>query len=241
MPDFDQLFYNDGNKIAERFVSDDFNLSTLNKLCIEAYASIDELIVLFQNQCKSQNQIVSCIKGCAYCCYQCVHILPHELFYLFFYLKSNFSKKVINEIQFNTKEKYNSIRNMKAEEYIYFKYPCPFLKDNVCIIYNARPLACRTFLSSSINSCEKELHNPKDLNNYPALYDFPLKAGRMLNKGIFDAFANHSFSQVEIRLGLGLNVMFENENIFNDWLSKKDVFKDFRLNEEDKKYLERFE
>ena len=44
-------------------------------------------------------------------------------------------------------------------------------------------MACRIYLSKSVKSCEMDLKNPEDDTIFPALFDMPLRAGRMLNEG----------------------------------------------------------
>ena len=41
----------------------------------------------------------------------------------------------------------------------YIKYPCPFYKDNECIIYNDRPLACRVYPLSVLKNKGIFIHN----------------------------------------------------------------------------------
>lgn len=49
--------------------------------------------------------------------------------------------------------------------------------------YEARPMACRIYMSMSVDSCKTFYKKPDDETNYPALLEFPLQAGRMMNEG----------------------------------------------------------
>lgn len=69
------------------------------------------------------------------------------------------------------------------EDQLKIRVACPFLKDGSCKVYEARPMGCRIYLSSSARSCKQEFDQPGNQKSIPELYEFPLIAGRMLNEG----------------------------------------------------------
>ncbi|MDR0306457.1 MAG: YkgJ family cysteine cluster protein [Chitinispirillales bacterium] len=91
---------------------------------------------------KSYSQEIACRKGCDICCeLQSVNQLEAYIIRLYLQKKDSFFIK-------NQDTEYNS--------------KCPFLREQVCLIYEARPLICRThglvlrsneFVNSHASSC----------------------------------------------------------------------------------------
>ena len=51
-------------------------------------------------------------------------------------------------------------------------------------------MACRIYLSTDVKTCHEFYKNPDNIENYPALLDFPMKAGKMMNEGFKAALKN---------------------------------------------------
>lgn len=89
------------------------------------------------NILNEQAPFIKCKKGCAYCCKEGEYPLS-ELEYinlmLFYTTLSSDKKGIIDE----------QIENLLKQNRQKF-YACPFLIDNICSVYDARPLICRTF------------------------------------------------------------------------------------------------
>jgi Fe-S-cluster containining protein len=80
-------------------------------------------------------------------------------------------------------KKHRATAVMSPEEKLLHREPCPLLADGVCSAYEARPVACRIYLSMDVGSCRDEFTNPADRSVFPKLFRLPLHAGRKLNEG----------------------------------------------------------
>ena len=239
LSDFQQAFFNDGYNMAKVFLKDGLSLDSLMELTKTLYNYMDEVTSLFIDHCNRQERRVDCRKGCSICCHQCIMLLPHEAFYLHQYINTQLSQRGLNEIIAQALCKAELTKNMEVEQYVHFKHPCPLLVNDACIAYEARPIACRIYLSSKFESCNDEYLDPKNFSVFPALYDFPLRTGRMINEGIYQALLHKSYSMAELKLENAIVMMFENNNLTNDWLDKKPIFEQFKHNELESKYLEK--
>jgi len=203
-PEYDRIFYKDGYRLGEQTAHE---LPCEEKLleAVEAmYRSVDEFIESFLSMGQRQGVTVDCRKGCSWCCHQPVFANSYELKYLAAYIKNHFSSKEQEKIYLLASAKNDTAGELTEKEILNYKHPCPMLKDGACTAYPARPLACRIYLSMKVDSCYQFYKHPNHTDSYPALLDFPLRAGRMMNEGFFAALKENGIFSKELRLEEGL-------------------------------------
>ena len=93
---------------------------------------------------------------------------------------------------------------MSRDERLKHKEPCPLLEKGACIAYEARPVACRIYLSMNVQSCEYEFNDPYEISRFPLLFELPLKAGRKLNEGFSARLNENDIDTTEYPLEEGL-------------------------------------
>ncbi len=98
---------------------------------------------------------------------------------------------------------------------------CPFLEAGCCKVYKARPMACRIYLSASVASCKKEHDQPSDTRNFPGLFDFPLRAGRMINEGFVAWLKQNGLQVSELPLEQGYSSMNTLGQTTREWLKAR--------------------
>lgn len=225
----DETFFNDGYNICDLFLSNGFSKKNLFEAQKQLYKNIDELIHSFLTRTKSEGNPSDCKMGCSLCCHQTVLAAPSELFFLADFVKSKFTDEALKLIVERAENKKSKTSKLKIDTLLNFKQPCPLLHPagGYCRVYQARPLACRIYLSSSVKSCEDDLNNPDNDTIFPQLFDMPLRAGRMMNEGF----------QARIRKGREDHLQsFENtieEGLLNalpveamsDWINGEKVFR----------------
>lgn len=196
----EKAFYSDGYQIGMKAVEPNLTQDSLYSSISEMYAATDELLVSFTGLANQQNQAIQCKKGCEYCCYQPVYALDYEMQFLNTFIKEKFTKKEQTEIQTRANNNRQKLSNLQESEILNSKQPCPLLKNGACIAYDARPMACRIYLSSNVNSCIKFFNEPKDKSSFPALLEFPLRSGRMMNEGFKSALKTRGVVAKEFRI-----------------------------------------
>ncbi len=205
--DFEKAFYNDGFQMAMEAVQNGLSAKSLHASISKMYTAIDELIVSVSTMAKQQNQTIDCKKGCDFCCYQPVFALDYELDYLNAFVQQNFSEHDQNKIKTQANNNRQKLAKLSDAEILNSKQACPILKDGACSAYAARPMACRIYLSTNVESCRIFYHDPKNTTCYPALLDFPMRAGRMMNEGFKSALKISGINVEEFRI---------DENILDD-------------------------
>ena len=238
--EIDRVFFTDGVKMASEYLKSGITTENLLTLSDSIYESMDQLIETFIQKCLKEKKTVDCKQGCYLCCCQAVLILPYEILYLYRYLKENVEKKVLTAILRRAKEKNEITSKMKAREFLHYKAPCPLLENGSCLAYEARPLACRTYISSRVDSCIEEYHNPHNVNIFPDLYDFTIRAGRMINEGISNYLIENNIPATEWQIESSLLTAFEDKKAFDKWLSGENIFQKRNYTMEELVYIDNF-
>jgi Fe-S-cluster containining protein len=117
---------------------------------------------------------------------------------------ANMDAEQMEKVRKKAVEKHRSTSGMSPEERLLHKEPCPLLADGVCSAYEARPVACRIYLSMDVGSCEDEFSNPADTTAFPKLFSLPLQAGRKLNEGFAAGLRESGYETAEYTMEKGL-------------------------------------
>jgi Fe-S-cluster containining protein len=206
----DRIFYSDGYKLAQSAIEVGLSNETLFSVIESLYAAIDGLNDSIIALAERQNMSVACFKGCHWCCHQAVFANSYDLHFLSERIKRDFNPKDIVDIIAKTDAKYLITSELSDEEILKYKAPCPLLKNGACSVYSARPMACRIYLSTKLETCLEFYNHPENESNFPALIDFPLRAGKMMNEGFRAALKEFSIETVEFRMEEGLRITLKN-------------------------------
>lgn len=204
LTEHEQLFYTEGFKLGSEaawVIADE--QAYLDRIT-SMYAQIDGLIESILNMARSQQVPVDCRKGCSFCCYQAVFANSYELHYLSKFLKKTFPHQQVEAVRLKAIEKNEKVSVMSNDRQLNYKSPCPLLADGACSAYAARPMACRIYLSMSLNSCREFFEHPENESSFAQLLEFPLMAGRMMNEGFAAALHEKGIDIAEFRMEEGL-------------------------------------
>lgn len=207
----DQVFYSDGYKLAQSAIDEGLTNDTLFMAIESLYTNIDVLNDSIVALAESQKIPVACHKGCQWCCHQAVYANSYELHFLSEKIKVRYSPEDILKLQERTETKFAVSSKMSEEEVAKYKSPCPLLENGACSVYEARPMACRIYLSTKLETCLEFYRHPENELNYPALIEFPLHAGRMMNEGFMAALKEYGIDTAEFRLEAGLRIVLKND------------------------------
>ena len=202
--DTDRTFYSDGFKLGLSMVENGMTKETLFQATRSMYNAIDDLINSLLSYAKRQGVNIDCKKGCEWCCHQAIFAISHEVHFLTDYMADYFSGDQIKTVLQKAKDKNDQVKKLGTEDILNVKSPCPLLNDGKCSVYEARPMACRIYLSQNLSSCIEFYKHPENKNKFPALLDFPLRAGRMMNEGFKAALKSQNLNSTEFRIEQGM-------------------------------------
>lgn len=207
--EIDKVFFNDGYRLAKDILGNDPDRDRIILLVGNLYDVIDKLLYSFTSRLQKEKHSLACKRGCSWCCTQPVFTDEWETNYLKHFMKKRFTGDRLTEIKDKTKKKNMEVSALSPAEQLKTRIPCPLLFENICSVYPARPMACRIYLSSDVDSCIEEFRNPGNNTNYAKLFDFPLHAGRKMNEGIAAWYTEIGYQVGELRLEEGLNGIWE--------------------------------
>jgi len=207
----DRIFYSDGYKLAQSSIEKGFSNESLFSAIRSLYAAIDSLNDSILAFSEKKNIKIACHKGCEWCCHQAVFANSYEVHFLSEFIRQTSKKKEVDDILKLAEIKRGITSAMNEKEILKYKSPCPLLKDGACSMYQARPMACRIYLSQKLETCLEYYNHPDNESNYPALLEFPLRSGRMMNEGFRAALKEIGIETAEFKLEDGLSIVLRNE------------------------------
>ena len=163
----------------------------------------------------AQKPFIKCQKGCAYCCKEGEYPIS-ELEYINLML---FFNGLADDIKIQVEDK---IKNLLKQERSKL-YECPFLVDNVCTVYPARAIICRTFGLISYDDKDKK-RIPFCVNmdlNYSEVFD---KDKQMIISNAADGTEPVAFNidrhfLRSKRVEKQFNIFFGDDKALIDWLA----------------------
>lgn len=238
--DIGNIFYQDGLNLAREYLAGGVTDTKLVRLMSAAYEAVDELIISFRNRCVREGLKIDCRKACAWCCHQAVLVSTQEVLLISRHLSGEMAVEQKQLVYRKAREKEAITGAMSVREFLQTLHPCPFLMDHSCLIYPVRPMACRCYLSSDVNSCLAQYRQPGNKKIMAALYDFPLRAGRSINEGIRAVLMQNRIITSEWLMEVIINKTFAREGIFDEWLSGEDPFAIRALSADENDYLREY-
>lgn len=216
--EIDRLFYKDGYRIAHQYLGSEINSQALTAGIDKLYLEVDDLLEAFLNRSASDGKASECKKGCNWCCHQTVYAVTHEFLYISAYVQNTLTAGNQTKILKKARDKVMQTLNKSMKEQSQLKIPCPFLEAGTCSIYQARPMACRIYLSSSVRACKREYDEPSNEHVFPDLFEFPLRAGRMLNEGFVAYLKQHGFQVSELPMAQGYSSLLTLGQSMEGWI-----------------------
>lgn len=238
LPETEGIFFREGYLKSYDILGDKPDIGGIKELCRILYNAMDGLISSFTGRVIKEGKAMDCKKGCSICCHQTVLVLPHEMMNLASHVSHDPS--LMSTARGRAIERDRATSAMTAQDFIHYKHPCMFLsEDGACKVYMHRPLACRTYLSSSVRSCHAEYREPRNPEIYPSLFAFPLLAGHMLNEGITAALEDMGIANTQWLFEASFLTALE-PGTTDRWIAGEDVFRKRMLDPREEVYLDEF-
>lgn len=161
----------------------------------------------------------ACSKGCSWCCSHKVGVTVPELIAIVDHLEASPERLAVarkraaelaqNPLIFSDSEKPRA------------RIACALLNDDgSCAVYEVRPLPCRSWLSTDVESCKKHLDETVE----PKLVLGAARSGRFIQLGLVKVMDDIQRSPYLVELTAGLDIALNVPGAIESWLAGEPVF-----------------
>ncbi len=165
----------------------------------------------------------ACSAGCYYCCVVQVQVLPIEALHLANHLKTNRSKEEIEALTSNLTDFGAKVRGLTPNQQSALKMSCPFLVDDMCSVYEARPVACRSANSTDAKKCQAALEPEVSLSTVET-YLHQSKICRQASKALATALGDCGLNSAVLELTSAVGTALGHEDAVGAWRRGEPVF-----------------
>lgn len=165
----------------------------------------------------------ACDAGCAFCCHLGVELSIPELLVIFCELTSRGTPEELSALQKKILEITQKGNTLDKGFWRTTQTPCPFLDHhNQCLIYIFRPFSCRAYHSVDLELCRQGFENRCQVQ----IPCFPMyRAATGMFASVFvKVLADRGFASYPVSLVKGLDMLFKDRSLVDQWLLKKDLF-----------------
>lgn len=100
----------------------------------------------------------ACERGCAWCCHQLIVMTHHDDGRTILKsAKKSMSDEEFRRFETTVREQAEQISALPYEEAETKQWTCPLLVDDRCVVYDVRPVACRSVFSPNADCCKAML------------------------------------------------------------------------------------
>ena len=185
---------------------------------------------------ESESPAAECHKGCSWCCRQLVAVTAPEAIYAARFIRSTFDHTGIQALKNRLADHVTTAAGLSSGDHVDQKLSCPFLEDDSCSIYDARPIQCRGVHSQSADFCLRLLDERAEV-------EAQLSAGELSEPFLLIPLILHNSVQVGMAGALGhagnkadlldlagsMKIALGDAEIARSWLDGKPVFEAARL------------
>lgn len=167
---------------------------------------------------------VDCMAGCAFCCCQRIGVRAHEVLMLVRWLRDHRSAEELAALQEKAETAAAGLADMTYKERGAARTPCVLLaKDGTCSAYEARPAACRRYLSGNVRACEDLWRGTP--GEHAIQYPIIAEAGRHAAAALHNEFIGRDYDGFSYDLLPALaEALADTAGSVNRWLGKERVF-----------------
>lgn len=163
---------------------------------------------------------VSCKKGCAHCCHTWVSATAPEALFAAKLIRRRQDMAAIERVR----AAYGLTKNVTYSLRFMNPTACPMLADNICSIYDSRPVTCRFAASTNVDVCARVFHR-SSREQVPVPMPYRQGAGRYLMAAVI-ALKHAGFPHYCYEYNAALECALSRGDVEEAWLAGEDVFAD---------------
>ncbi|ACK49589.1 protein of unknown function UPF0153 [Methylocella silvestris BL2] len=170
---------------------------------------------------------LACRRGCATCCAVRVVATAPEILLIARAIKSQ-RRKAAEDLGRRIAAAARATRQLDELDRMALAAPCPFVGDNICLIYAIRPLACRSHVSFDEAACLDALAGLPVEIPVSAIH---LTARSLIQNAMQAALRDTGYAWGIYELNQGLRIALKDHGAERAWLDGHDVFRSALIND----------
>lgn len=195
------------------------SIDILNGVMSSAYATMDQHI---DNWMAAKSGPVGCKGGCSHCCSQSVWVSEAEVIYLAEMLRLNYPGEKLTPIRDYVVEHDKHLHGLSIGERFSRDVECPFLHQSQCMVYPARPSACRGLFSVSASVCDRT----KNPSQQMPVVTQPGEIATGVRAAVVAAFFEKGLHSHNLDLIAGMAIALTDPTSGPRWLAGENAFSD---------------
>lgn len=136
---------------------------------------------------------LACHAGCTWCCYFTIDVRPAEVFRILDLVEQTFTDSEKARVYSEARANSATLKSLDEDERVTRNIRCPFLKDDRCTIYTARPQSCRNYHATDVAGCKQSFDDPDNLDIDPEFAPWVYQAGGAHVEAFSEAMGNAGF------------------------------------------------
>ncbi len=168
---------------------------------------------------------IDCRQGCAWCCHEPLQVSILDAIAVAHYLRNQGrADEVRTTLEQHIEDKLGHY-SLHYQELKRSFDPCPFLNDdNLCSVYEARPVICRAFHSTDVTVCEKNVREKSASRSVPMYSPYFGFIG-LAQEGARRAVRDLGLDDRPVVLAIAVKLLLSDfEGLVSGWLDGERVF-----------------
>ena len=172
---------------------------------------------------------IACRRGCSYCCYSYVGVVPPEVFRIAATINKHRRAGLTTDVVI---ARAVPLRGVTPAARVGAKLACPLLENGQCGVYADRPLTCRQATSLSVEACREEYEGEMALNEQIEVSATHLAHASNAHVALLGAMRGAGLPTIAYELSAALSTALDTPDAERRWLDGEDVFRDVQQNAE---------
>lgn len=180
-------------------------------------------VQLLSNQAALNPQI-ACKAGCWWCCTKPAQVTAPEVLIIVMYMQETWDEARIEALKARTAKYMATMRGKPQSKWVYQRARCPLLgDDNLCSVYEVRPLVCRSWTSVDASLCESGYKSRWSTGEFMMVFEY-MAMVQMVSE-FLQVYLRPSVGELEdYVLGHALHIALTTPNADERWLAGEDIF-----------------
>ncbi|MGD9843284.1 MAG: YkgJ family cysteine cluster protein [Steroidobacteraceae bacterium] len=115
----------------------------------------------------SDAHTLACKAGCSWCCHFSVDVRPVEALNILEFVQTNFSVEQQQQLRSEIAANSQVLGQLNEMQRMQHTLKCPFLIEDRCSIYAARPQTCRNYHATNVDGCKQSYAEPDNFDIAP--------------------------------------------------------------------------